>query len=267
MTPKTISTIATPSGHDALEGAISCAGRWSAHLDVMCVAERRLDVSALSGSAMAIGGPILVDVPIDDLEGLEARVRSRLGAQSFPWSIDIPNSAVDISRLFASDARFADLVVLPQAASAEIDIDGLIETVLHIARVPILTVPEGIDPGFERIMLAWDGSEVALAAIRAALPILGDAKEVQIVCVDPAADSAGRGVAVMLDRHGVAASVVALPRANRRIADVLCAYGRENGMDLCVMGAFGHRGLREMLLGGVTRAMLEQTGLTLLLAR
>ena len=50
------------------------------------------------------------------------------------------------------------------------------------------------------------------------------------------------------------------------IADVLLAQVRDSEADLLVMGGYGHSRLREMLLGGVTRSMLERMTVPLLIS-
>jgi nucleotide-binding universal stress UspA family protein len=46
----------------------------------------------------------------------------------------------------------------------------------------------------------------------------------------------------------------------------LADYARMAGLDLLVMGAFGHNRTREFVLGGVTRRILDTPPLPVLLA-
>ena len=41
------------------------------------------------------------------------------------------------------------------------------------------------------------------------------------------------------------------------VAETLLAQARDAAADLLVMGGYGHSRLREMMLGGTTRSMLE----------
>ena len=47
------------------------------------------------------------------------------------------------------------------------------------------------------------------------------------------------------------------PSGGAGVADVLLAQARDEAADLLVMGGYGHSRLREMMLGGITRSILE----------
>lgn len=58
-----------------------------------------------------------------------------------------------------------------------------------------------------------------------------------------------------------------LPSANHSVADVLRQHAVDSSAELMVMGAYGHSRLRERIFGGVTKSMLEDQLLPVLLAR
>ncbi len=43
------------------------------------------------------------------------------------------------------------------------------------------------------------------------------------------------------------------------MGDILLSYAADHGVDLIVMGAYGHSRLRELVLGGATRHLLRHT--------
>jgi len=71
----------------------------------------------------------------------------------------------------------------------------------------------------------------------------------------------------MLARHGVRAEVAVLAQTLPRVSDVLARHMADCDASLLVMGAYGHSRLREAILGGVTRRMLEHATLPVLMAR
>lgn len=271
MPYRTLFTVASPEGDDALDAAIACARAWSAHLDVICVSAIQFAPPVMVLADMPVAGPGLVDEALAELDRTEALVRDRLGREDFPWSVNsCAEPVAEVARQVTAAARFADLALLPRLERGDgVPFQTLLETMIHTGRVPLMVVPGDLPAAPERAMLAWDGSDVALVAARAALPLLETAQSVEIVSVDPdAAMSAGaRDLAVMLDRHGISAHVTELPRRGRRVAEVLASHARESGAEVSVMGAYGTGRLREILLGGVTRAMLEGAPGPLLLAR
>lgn len=268
MSYKTIATVVMPDA-DALEPAIGCAALWEAHLDVTMVGRSQLDIPAMISPEMALSGAVFLEESRAELDAMGQRVRERLGREGIGWSLDASSgrSAEFVGSLVAA-IRMADLVILPHPAHTEGDTAiSVLEAILYNSRVPILLVPGKDAPACENVVLAWDGNDVALAAVRAAMPLLKAAGRAEIVTIDPPSDTTGRDLAVMLERHGVDASIAALPRGGRRVAEVLRDHVREQGGDLLVMGAYGTRRLREVLLGGVTRDFLEAAPGPLLLAR
>ncbi|HWE20865.1 MAG TPA: universal stress protein [Hyphomicrobiaceae bacterium] len=57
--------------------------------------------------------------------------------------------------------------------------------------------------------------------------------------------------------NGIAADAHVLTRDGCSAADVLLAAAASHSADLMVMGAYGHRHLREVLFGGCTQSAIE----------
>jgi nucleotide-binding universal stress UspA family protein len=149
----------------------------------------------------------------------------------------------------------------------------IVEGALFLAHLPVLLVPRGggVDPWPERIVVGWDDGPQALAAIRAALPLLKKAKTVDIVVVDPPRHSterpdAGHDLSLALARHGVSTEIVILARTLPRISDTLLRHATDTSAGLVVMGAYGHSRFQQTVFGGTTRWMLSESPLPLLLA-
>lgn len=267
MAYKSLSTFSMTDGPDALEAAIACARLWSAHLDVTCIAQSWTPPAIMFAPEMGIADQTLVKEATDALDRAEARHRKRLEAESFGWALrsEIARSA-DTLRAAAVAQRFADLAVLPVPGDSGVT-QEMLESVLYNSRVPVLLMPEGAEPRFERVVLAWDESDVALAAVRAALPLLKQAGSVGIVTIDPDSETSGHDLAVMLDRRGIAAPVTPVASSGRAVPEVLRDHARDVDADLIVMGAYGNRRLRDIVLGGVSRAMLRDAPVPLLVAR
>lgn len=267
MSLKTITAVVVAGHNDVLEQAIAAARHWSAHLDVICLTAMQLELPMIVSGDAPVATSAVLETARPELEKAEARVSERLGREDFGWSVDARIRWVsEASGSIAAACRYADMVVLP-APAGDPTLQGLFERTLYNTRVPLLLVPSGAEIAFETVMIAWDESDVALFAVRSALPLLRDARSAEIVTVDDAQRVEGENVALMLERHGVKAPLNVLPRSGRRIHDALLTRATELGADVIVMGAYGHRRLREILLGGVTRAMIERSPLPLLLAR
>ena len=111
-------------------------------------------------------------------------------------------------------------------------------------------------------LIAWDGSQEAAQAMRAALPMLKLAESVDILTV---AEKPSDFRAVWLSRHGVEAEVI--ERADEGgVEAVIRAVLAERRSAWMVQGAYGHSRLRQTLFGGVTRGLLTDAPVPLLLA-
>lgn len=181
-------------------------------------------------------------------------------------------SVVDI---VTSRARYADLVIQPRpyGPNAGPEEEAIVEAALFEAQAPVMVLPALALPLAtpKRIVLAWNQSREALAATHRALPLLQLAQSVAITVVDPPLHGAersdpGGALCQFLARHGVRAEVSVLAGSLFRVSDVLARQVRDQNADLLVMGAYGHSRLREAILGGATRNMLEKSEVPVFLA-
>jgi nucleotide-binding universal stress UspA family protein len=162
--------------------------------------------------------------------------------------------------------RCSDLIVVGQADRNHAP-DGLAfdfpqQALLH-AGPPVLIVPcAGVFASVgQTVLVAWKGTREAANAVRNALPVLRSARRVTLVEVGdapdrPAGDDSLMSAKAWLESHGIDV------HAHREIA--LASVGAQLlsragaiGADLIVCGGYGHSRLREWMLGGVTRHLLE----------
>ena len=108
-------------------------------------------------------------------------------------------------------------------------------------------------------MIAWDESPECWHAISAAIPFLKLAQSVRVISVLQKCSKpphfTGRQVLGLAMAITVTAQIVAPDL--RSVGDALLATAAECDAGLLVMGAYSHNRLREMLLGGATRDMLQ----------
>ena len=278
MSFKTLTTIVTDREADATALAVAreMAERWSAHLDVHCLGIDPARYEPLPvGSAAVImeTGAAEARARADELESW---VRETLPSDMASLAVEglvVPNLGLDAAA--ARLARYSDLVVAakPYGEGRHPTQVAILESVLFGTGAPVLVVPpsEARLRRFERIAIAWNESDEAMAAVRKALPFLVAAESVDIVLVDPPSHSPersdpGGAICVMLARHGVRAEVSILARTLPRASDVILRFLKEHATDLLVMGAYGHSRFREAILGGATRDILESADLPVLMA-
>jgi nucleotide-binding universal stress UspA family protein len=168
------------------------------------------------------------------------------------------------------EAALADLFVFDGASLPETpNLRDALETVLLSARRPVLLTPEAPwrNAG-SKIAIAWDGGLAASHAVTAAMPWLKRANAVEIL-------SAGAGAATQtqMDRlrdylrvQNVNAVEHSLSAGDPGTGAALLDAAQRAGADLLVMGGYGHSRLREMILGGVTRHVLNHVAMPVLMA-
>ncbi len=164
-------------------------------------------------------------------------------------------------------ARYADLVVLSQTDPDERDSGDVYDlpeyVMLNTAR-PVLTIPYAgvFDKVGTHILVAWDGSMEATRAVTNALPFLRRARNVDVVLFNPEqqydvhGQEPGADIALVLARHGVKVNVLQQP-TDMDVGNALLSLAADTGADLLVMGGYGHTRFREVLLGGVTKTILN----------
>lgn len=193
----------------------------------------------------------------------------RLGVQSFEERM----IEDEHRRALLLQSRYADMAVLGQDPGESVKARGLPQYLALHGPKPVLVVPPAYAgaPLAGQVVVGWDGSAQAVRAIDAALPLLVRAATVHLALVNPDRESGlhgdepGADMALFLARHGVRVEVVN-ERTQAAPGDALLDIARATGAGLLVAGAFGHTRYREILLGGVTRVLLERAPVPVLLA-
>ena len=174
--------------------------------------------------------------------------------------------------VFGRLARVFDLAVATQAEPESLGAEDLVvEGALFESGRPVLVVPfiQTAPISLERVLLAWDGSRQAARACADSLPLLMRAGRVDVVTVtgDRPKDGelAGADIAQHLARHDINVEVKRISDGGG-IGETLLSYAAASGGNLLVMGGYGHSRLREFVLGGATRGILDAMTLPVLLS-
>jgi nucleotide-binding universal stress UspA family protein len=174
-------------------------------------------------------------------------------------------------------ARSVDLVVASQTDSEweySLLLDFPDRLALESGR-PTLIVPHaGRFPRVgQRALVAWNGKREATRAVFDALPLLEKADAVRILWVNPGHRSAntmgrtpGEDLAATLARHGVKCELSSSVTSGIEVGDDLLSRLSDFGADLLVMGCYGHSRLREFVMGGATREILNHMTVPVLMS-
>jgi nucleotide-binding universal stress UspA family protein len=197
--------------------------------------------------------------------------RVRLGGVQSEWRA-VEGDLVESATLHA---RYADLTVVGQGldlGEAPREQPFLPEELALAVGRPVLVVPRygTFEAVGSRTLVAWNGSREATRAVNDAIPILQRAKKVTVLSVNPDGEPDRRvpsaDISLHLARHGIKAEAAQTRATDIQAGDVILSYAADVGADLIVMGCYGHSRLREKVLGGATRDILEHMTVPVLMS-
>ena len=191
-----------------------------------------------------------------------ARAAARAGVSVEPLTLS--TSASGAGEQFSRLARRFDLSVVGQAEPETNAIEEVIaEAALFDSGRPVIIVPyiQKAPLKLDRVMVCWDGGKTAARAVADAMPLLKRAGRVEVVIVADERgkedEIAGADMGQHLARHNLNVEVKRITMGDIDVADVLLSHAADVAADVIVMGGYGHSRLREFVLGGVTRSILQ----------
>ena len=183
-------------------------------------------------------------------------------------------ATTDASGAVLLHARYADLVVLGQRDPEEESAvtTGFVERVILAGGRPVMMVPRvgTFDAIGRRVLVAWNAGREAARAVTDTVPLLQRAASVQVITINPEApahgDIPGADIALYLARHGVRVEVKIERAVDIDVGNMLLSRAADLGADLIVMGAYGHSRMREFVMGGASRTLLDTMTVPVLLS-
>ena len=275
----------TEGARPALEMAFAVGKQFSAHVDVLHVSADPKDAVPLLGEGMS---GAMIEEMIDYAEK-EAAERAASGRRMFdevcardsvsvtgtPPAADTVSAAwVEVvgrdNEAVARRGRLADLIVAGRpTADGDPSATMVLNGALFETGRPVLVAPPGVSPAAvgSKVAIAWNLNAEAARAVAAAIPFLSRAESVVVVTAESkrtSSDAAGELVPY-LAWHGISAATKAIPPSRRAIGEALLGACADIGADLLVMGAYTHGRVRQLILGGVTRHVLAEATIPVLM--
>jgi len=250
--------------------------RFQAALDVTRAVEGHLicvDISVLpvlvgdfySGAGTAM---LLADERQREADN-RSQLEARLATEQVSWNwVEATGTIADCLR---DASALADLIVVNRKLDdfPVPEMRSVAGEVVLKSHKPVLAVPDS-SRGLNlsgRVLVCWDGSACATAALRAAVPLLQLAETVVLLEIE---EGGGKGdveeAAAYLSRSGIKPLVRRRGASLDRISTIILDDIRHERADYVVMGGFSHLRFTEALFGGVTRRMLTESPVPLLLA-
>jgi nucleotide-binding universal stress UspA family protein len=243
----------------AFSAAVIVARLWRAHLSVLHTAANRDRESVVRDLFERLAAEHSLTV-----------AEERPGADETTVSFAaVIGRAPDV--VVAHQARLADLIVLPHpAGDKEVSSSDVLHAVLFDSARPVLIAPQAAPSTIGRhICIGWNGTAESASAVMTALPWLERAQSIRILW---SKEYQRRGplapdLEQYLAAHDLTADRAEFQSINNLVGAGLLAATNEVACDLLVMGAYSHSRLRQLILGGVTRHVLEHAAVPLMMHR
>jgi nucleotide-binding universal stress UspA family protein len=275
MIKDTVVNLSVGNSRDvAADYAVSVADAFGAHVAGMAFAYEPVIPGTVMGSVPAE----LIEASLAESRKAAEDAIARFDQAAGRAGVSFESRMLDATLVGAADlfgriARRFDLSVVAQAepdkAAGE---DLIIEAALFQSGRPVIVVPYIQRTGLvlERVLVCWDGGRTAARAIGDAIPFLTRAKAVDVVIV---ATEPGKGDEIPgadmgrhLARHGLKVEVKRIVAPDIDVANAILSYAADSSADFMVMGGYGHSRLREFILGGATRRILQSMTVPVLMS-
>ncbi|MDE1906189.1 MAG: universal stress protein [Rhodospirillales bacterium] len=277
----------TSSAEAALQAGLLLARMWNAHLEVLYVQADTREIAPFAGEGLS--GALIEDMMTateregrareHDLQEMFTRAAQTAAVQvgaplrgaSEP-SACFTTLAGREEQLVAYKARLADLTIVPHPLAGEdVAAAEALHAVLFDSGRPVLLAPI-IPPASigQRIAIAWNGTANAASALASVMPFVRQAQAVRILVSDDYTrpGPTAQEVQTYISHHGVEADIGHFNATDKHIGAGLLEAAAEFGADLMSMGAYSTASrLRQLILGGTTRHVLENAQISVLMNR
>lgn len=189
------------------------------------------------------------------LAGIKAQCRMPTGA---------------IEEVLALQARLCDLLIMSQTDNAESTWaipPNIAESVIMSTGRPVLVIPyigNERRPIGQRVLFCWDYGRRAARALADAAPILRQASELTILTVDPQSemlrsrDIEPDDLLAYCSAHGFPEpKEVQIKSRDLGIGNSILNAATDYGCDMIVMGLYNRSRVREWILGGTSKTLLQ----------
>lgn len=201
----------------------------------------------------------------DDAREHAEKCRGVLSAYDISSEVrQVESMFVNPDECAAEHARHADLTIMGSTKPGAAVVHEFFSALLLDSGRPVLVVPEHhVMKPLKRAVVAWRPTAQARRAVHDALPFLYTAEMVDVVEIGPRGtylddgNEPGADIATHLARHGLKVNVVVHAQHQETVASALLRHCAYVGAELLVVGGYGHSRLREYMLGGTTRELVE----------
>jgi len=261
---------------ERMKGALIVSKFFNTHLEILST-EHTMDVDRFIKNEITLLSTPLKDELLDGLASYRENNNSRDAVifERLCKELDITISDAPIqgkataqrivkhgkrADLVCQQSKFCDIVIAaapPEGSSAE-----AFESSVTCSGKPVFVIPRAMtELKMDKILIGWNNSPETARAISEAIPLLQKAKEVKIISSEAYTTEglgAIRDLQAYLTLHDIDANFE-LVKTTFIPGEALLNNAISGQYDLIVAGAYGRKGLKEMMFGGASTYLLKHT--------
>lgn len=259
----------------AIDGSVSLAMTSGAALEAVAIGyESVTDIPFVleGGAAMA---------PLLEAQHERALERARTALAVFEFEAKaakiafscraMGGSFAEAADILGGAARLSDLTIVSQSEPTDAVFDNMMpQETLFRSGGPVLVLPYIFHGALNigRIGILWDGGRLASRALRDAMPLISQANALTVLTVNEpvSAEASPDRLLARLVSLGLPAKAISLQADHSDIQPTILSAVADEGIDLLVMGGYGHSRLKEIVMGGVTRDMFRSMTVPILMS-
>jgi nucleotide-binding universal stress UspA family protein len=251
------------SADAVIASAVSMARLFAAHIDGVIAVDRS---DSRHGAYETGPSPLEIVAAFEDTMKAAARtlLRFEMAAQEAGISYGkrvISNPAEIIDQMLLYISRLYDLSIVAQPQRS-VSAGPFPKAMLFDSGRPVILIPRTHAGGIvlDHITICWDGGRCAVRAVHDAMPLLENARSIDIIAVNEGSEffePSSDALASHLTRRRLNIQVKRPKAEHIDIHRTIMAVATEAGSGLVIMGGYGHSKEGRFVLGGVTRDALH----------
>jgi len=260
-----------------LEAAVPMARQMQAHLIGLVVMPPFVVIPAADGTGMTVSVDQHREAYQPEMTQLKAMFEKATAGQTFQSEWREADAAfATAAGTIVEHGRAADIIVANQR-DASWPYSNMLEEPERVAIEsgrPLLLIPNKgrLALPAKHVTIAWNARREAARAVFDAMPLLKLATGVDVVWINPEKEPAVAGdlpaaeICAMLARQGINCVASQASAIGADVGRELLRQASAAGSDLLVMGCYGHSRLREFILGGASKHVIEYAEMPVLMS-
>ena len=204
-----------------------------------------------------------------------AELLAKVWKEALEWTVDLTTGVLTsafalLGEAAAAEARYFDVALLGWEAGNPTS-KAIAEAVVFGSGRPAILLPElSAVRQIDHVAVAWDGSRVAARAVADAAFFFERSSRVSVITIADKKpvnkEHSAERLAAVLRKRGLVAEGFSIDAEDCPIGVSIQEHAIERDAQLLIMGGYGHSRVRDFVLGGATKDVLNDLRMPVLLS-